>query len=114
MVATRHGLVSAVGSVTVCSVVAGRGGFGIAAIWIHVAHRDRVVMRPPALAVFKAAVVEVIYVTFMLHRDVAAAQTVHMRGTLVGGWHCSPLARFNSHSYVKRSTCSLRSIKRFL
>jgi hypothetical protein len=32
-----------------------------------------------------------------------------MRGTLVGGWHCSPLARFNSHSYVERSTCSLRS-----
>ena len=97
MVAMKHGLVSAVGSVTVCSIVAGRVVFGIAAIWIHCSPRSRV-MRPPALALFEATVVEVIYVTFMLHRDVAAAQTVHMRGILVGGWHCSPLARFKSHS----------------
>jgi hypothetical protein len=81
MVAMRHGLVTAVGPVTVFSIMAGGVVLGIAAIRVHVAHRDRMLMRATALAVFKVAVVEVIDVAFMLHGDVAAARAVDMRGS---------------------------------
>lgn len=96
MVAMRHRLVAAIGAVTVFSTVAGGMVFGIAAIRIHVTDRDRMLMRPTVLAVFETAVVEVIHVTFMLHGDVTAARTVHVRGTfagrLGGGWHCNFLS----------------------
>lgn len=96
MVAMGHRLVAAAGAVTVFSIVAGGVVFGIAAIRIHVAYRDRMLMRPTVLAVFKTAVVEIIHVTFMPHGDVTAAWTVHMRGTfagrLGGGWHCNVLS----------------------
>jgi hypothetical protein len=101
MVAMRHRLVAAVGAVTVFGTMAGGVVFGIAAIRIPVAYRDRVLMRPTVLAVFKAAVVEVIHVPFVPHREMTAARTVHMRGTFAGrffaGWHCSflsPRAQF--------------------
>jgi hypothetical protein len=96
MVAMRHRLVAAVGAVTVFGTMAGGVVYGIAAIRIHVAYRDRVLMRPTVLAVFKAAVVEVIHVPFVPHREMTAARTVHMRGTFAGrffaGWHCNFLS----------------------
>jgi hypothetical protein len=81
MVAMRHGFVAAIGSVTVCRIVAGGVELRIAAIRVHVAHRDRMLMRLTALAVFKVTVVEIIDVAFMLHGDVAAARAVDMRGS---------------------------------
>jgi hypothetical protein len=90
MVAVRHGLVAAVRSVTVCSIVAGGVMLGIAAIRIHVIHRDLVLICSTAFAVFKVAMVEVIDMAFVLDGEVAAARAVHMR--LVEGWHCHILS----------------------
>jgi len=83
MVAVRHGLVAAVGSVAVCCIVAGGVVLGIAAIRIHIVHRDCMLLRPAALGVFKVAVIEIIDVAFMLDGNVAAARAMHVR--LVGG-----------------------------
>jgi hypothetical protein len=85
VVAVRHGLVAAVRSVTVCGIVAGGVMPGIAAIRIHLIHRDRVPICSTVLAVFKVAVVEVIDMAFVPDGEVAAVRAVHMR--LVGGWH---------------------------
>lgn len=90
MVAVRHGLVAAVRSVTVCSIVTGGVVLGIAAIRIHVIHRDLVLICPTAFAVFKVAMVEIIDMAFVLDGEVAAVRAVHMR--LVGGWHCHILS----------------------
>jgi hypothetical protein len=98
MVAMRHRLVAAVRAVTVRGIVAGGVILGIAAIRIDVAHRDRVLICPTALAVFKAAMVEVIDVAFVLDGEMAAARAVHMR--LVGGWHCHILSPQRPSTYL--------------
>jgi hypothetical protein len=98
MVAVRHGLVAAVRAVTVSGIVAGGVILGIAAIRIDVTHRDRVLICPAALAVFKAAVIEIIDMAFMLDGEVAAARAVHMR--FLGGWHCHILSPQRHSTYL--------------
>jgi hypothetical protein len=115
MVAMRHRLVAAVGPVTVRSIVTRGVVLGIAAIRIRVAHGDRMLLRPAALAMLKMAVVEVIDVAFMLDGEMAAVRAVHMR--LDGGWHCYILSspspvRFNNLDYGERRRRRKRGIPR--
>lgn len=91
MVAVRYGFVAAIRPVPMRRLVASGVVLRIATIRIHVAHRDPMLMGPTALAVFEAAVVEVIDVAFMLHGDVAASAAVNVVRNLARS------ARFGCH-----------------
>jgi hypothetical protein len=92
MVAVRHRFVAAIRPVPMRRLVASGVVLRIATIGVHVAHCDPMLMGPTALAVFKAAVIEVIDVAFMLHGDVAASGAMNVVGSLARS------ARFGCHS----------------
>jgi hypothetical protein len=72
MVAMRHGLVAAVGSMTVCRIVAGGVVLWIAAIRIALAHGDHMTLGAAVLGMLQAAVIEIIDVAFVLHGEMTA------------------------------------------
>jgi hypothetical protein len=73
VVAMGDGLMSAVGAVNVVGLVAIAVVLGRAAVWVGVAHRDRMLVHVVAVGVVEVTVMEVVEVPFVAHRGVPAA-----------------------------------------
>jgi hypothetical protein len=78
MVAMRHGLVAAVGSVTVCRIVASGMVLRITAVRIAVAYGDHMMLGAAALGMLQVAVIEIINVAFMPHGEMTASGAMNV------------------------------------
>lgn len=74
----RHGFVAAIRPVPMCCLVAGRMMLRIALVGIAVAHGNHMMLGAAGLGMLQAAVVEIIDVAFVPHRQMAASGAVNV------------------------------------
>jgi hypothetical protein len=76
MVAVRHGLVAAAGTVNMARLVPAAAVVGGALLGVVARHRDHVLVHMILVRVMQMAVVQIVDMPVMVHRVVAAARAV--------------------------------------
>jgi hypothetical protein len=79
VVAVRHRLVAATWTVAMVRVMAGAAMVGRAAVGVPLAHGDDMLVDVVLVRMMQVAVMEIVDVAIMAHREMAAPGTVRMR-----------------------------------